>query len=339
MGDVTSIVNEAGTTVIEYCYNAWGEIPRCDINSSLPESSTDYQFAELNPMLYRSYYYDAEIGFYYLQSRYYMPQLCRFINADDPELVQMNKHKSNVKNLFMYCINNPVNCSDSSGYWTAKVHNGRNLNNFINGCNMTSILGKMVPYGTYAWALDCGFSIYNAEMLAQYCEELDTFYPSYTYAITFLGADKFTYEQLEKFRIYQGWHFNLNKTGTDSRVLYANRRISDAVYFWNLKSYQRGIHHLGWGLHAVQDMEAHGQIGRGYLTPQHIFTTLGNPNSILKKADSIDFDWKNREHIKLIDADGHRWRLRSSERMTINYLDKFLNAIGGPNVLNRYLHE
>ena len=39
--------------------------------------------ANVNPFRYRGYYYDAEIGMYYLQSRYYDPVVERFINADD----------------------------------------------------------------------------------------------------------------------------------------------------------------------------------------------------------------------------------------------------------------
>ena len=35
-----------------------------------------------NPFRYRGYYYDNESGFYYLQTRYYDPEIGRFINAD-----------------------------------------------------------------------------------------------------------------------------------------------------------------------------------------------------------------------------------------------------------------
>ena len=38
-----------------------------------------------NPFRYRSYYYDAETGFYYLQSRYDDPEVGRLINADGYE--------------------------------------------------------------------------------------------------------------------------------------------------------------------------------------------------------------------------------------------------------------
>ena len=36
----------------------------------------------VNPLRYRGYVYDDETGLYYLQSRYYDPTTCRFINAD-----------------------------------------------------------------------------------------------------------------------------------------------------------------------------------------------------------------------------------------------------------------
>lgn len=37
---------------------------------------------EHNPIRYRGYYYDADNGYYYLQSRYYDPNMGRFVNGD-----------------------------------------------------------------------------------------------------------------------------------------------------------------------------------------------------------------------------------------------------------------
>ena len=56
--------------------------------------------------------YDAETGLYYLQSRYYDPTTCRFINADGYILSgnDLIKH-----NLFAYCQNNPILLADPSG--------------------------------------------------------------------------------------------------------------------------------------------------------------------------------------------------------------------------------
>ncbi len=64
-----------------------------------------------NPFRYRGYYYDAEIGIYYLQSRYYDPNTGRFINADSPEYASVTGN-----NLFAYCNNNPVMNVDYFGF-------------------------------------------------------------------------------------------------------------------------------------------------------------------------------------------------------------------------------
>ena len=66
-----------------------------------------------NPLRYRGYYYDIETKLYYLQSRYYDPETCRFINADSL-LVAGDDYIQGV-NMFAYCQNNPVMYSDPSG--------------------------------------------------------------------------------------------------------------------------------------------------------------------------------------------------------------------------------
>ena len=47
-----------------------------------PVRAYDAALAELNPIRYRGYYWDAETGYYWLQTRYYSPEWRRFINAD-----------------------------------------------------------------------------------------------------------------------------------------------------------------------------------------------------------------------------------------------------------------
>ncbi len=59
-----------------------------------------------NPLRYRGYVYDQETGLYYLQSRYYNPELGRFISADNPAYLGANGGIS-AYNLFAYCGNNP----------------------------------------------------------------------------------------------------------------------------------------------------------------------------------------------------------------------------------------
>ena len=65
-----------------------------------------------NPFRYRSYVYDNETGLYYLQSRYYDPQLGRFINADAFASTGQGLLGNN---MFAYCQNNPVVYADYEG--------------------------------------------------------------------------------------------------------------------------------------------------------------------------------------------------------------------------------
>ena len=77
--------------------------------------------AELNPLRYRGYYYDAETGFYYVSSRYYDPEIGRYLNADS--VIAGVGGSLQGYNLFAYCFNNPVNMSDSSGHWPQWIKN------------------------------------------------------------------------------------------------------------------------------------------------------------------------------------------------------------------------
>ena len=51
---------------------------------------------------------------YYLQSRYYDPEIGRFINADDTDYLAADNTPISY-NLFAYCKNNPVNSIDLNG--------------------------------------------------------------------------------------------------------------------------------------------------------------------------------------------------------------------------------
>ena len=68
-----------------------------------------------NPFRYRSYYYDFETNLYYLNTRYYDPEIGRFIKTDDIAILNTTKVVQNGLNLYTYCINNPVNLIDENG--------------------------------------------------------------------------------------------------------------------------------------------------------------------------------------------------------------------------------
>ena len=79
---------------------------------SAPESG-ELSIAELNPIRYRGYYFDAETGYYYLQTRYYNPEWRRFLNAD--ALFIAGDDMLMGANMYAYCNGNPVMFSDPSG--------------------------------------------------------------------------------------------------------------------------------------------------------------------------------------------------------------------------------
>lgn len=67
----------------------------------------------MNPFRYRGYYFDIETKLYYLISRYYDPETCRFISADGIEY--LDPETLGGLNLYAYCGNNPVMNVDPTG--------------------------------------------------------------------------------------------------------------------------------------------------------------------------------------------------------------------------------
>ena len=91
---------------MEYTYDAWGNI--LTVTGGMANT-----LGKANPLRYRGYIYDEETRLYYLQSRYYDPQIGRFINSD----VYTSTGQGLLgNNMFAYCLNNPVCYLDSTGY-------------------------------------------------------------------------------------------------------------------------------------------------------------------------------------------------------------------------------
>ena len=70
-----------------------------------------------NPLRYRGYYYDWESGFYYLNSRYYDPEIGRFISPEPNVSRGMFDANAGLlaHNVYAYCANNPVIFLDATG--------------------------------------------------------------------------------------------------------------------------------------------------------------------------------------------------------------------------------
>lgn len=108
-GDITGIRKADGWDAASYSYDAWGNPTGIyDDNTTL---------ATLNPFRYRGYFYDEETGFYLTGTRYYDPEIGRFINADDTAVLDADYENMAQYNLYAYCWNNPVNMDDQDGYW------------------------------------------------------------------------------------------------------------------------------------------------------------------------------------------------------------------------------
>ena len=109
LGNVIGVYNESGYKLIEYSYDAWGN---CKYTYKNGGGSTGAQY---NPFRYRGYYYDSDMGFYYLNDRYYDSITGRFLTPDDPSYLGANSDLLSY-NLYAYCSNNPVMYVDPTGH-------------------------------------------------------------------------------------------------------------------------------------------------------------------------------------------------------------------------------
>lgn len=301
LNDVIAVLDSERNVVVKYLYDAWGNPYSVEYCGDEDGNRID----EINPILYRGYYYDMELKAYYLQSRYYIPTFHRFLNPDIPEIVRQKRHEYSGINLFTYCCNDPVNKYDSNGTWGSDVHDGYDPNNKYHFSHLVS-QGVDDFYGTYYWATIIGYNYEFSRLLGRYCNYVDEIFPS-------TGKN---------WRIYDKWHFyTIDGKDVRSELSYEQRTYSinyliSATNFYNrwnsyksiygrnneltkrqLSSYQdsilKAIMFLGYSLHPVQDMFAHKEeycwqiCGKWFHLPiivdkasQHIYEVLGPTASI-----------------------------------------------------------
>ena len=114
-----AILDYTGAAVVEYTYDAWGNI----LSTTGSMAST---LGTLNPLRYRGYVYDQETELYYLSTRYYNPETGRFLNADAFAATGQGLLGNN---MFAYCGNCPMTFFDPTGQYLA----GMDLVNFAGG--------------------------------------------------------------------------------------------------------------------------------------------------------------------------------------------------------------
>ena len=150
MNDVLAITDTNGDIVGNYEYDAWGKV-----------LTADTDLAKQNPLRYRGYYYDNETGYYYLQSRYYDSNICRFINADSSAYLLGN----NVElNLFSYCQNDSINRKDIYG----NKSSNQQKKTYVFMYNGNSSLVKQAKFSYY-------YNYYSKNVVAFYVKTFDDF--------------------------------------------------------------------------------------------------------------------------------------------------------------------
>ena len=112
-GDIVAVYSNTGVKVGSYIYDAWGN---CTVQTHNSVSIDNYIVQTGNPFRYRGYYYDVETSLYYLQTRFYDPQIGRFISPDSPGNLGAGNQLIGF-NLYAYCGNNPVMGYDPMGTW------------------------------------------------------------------------------------------------------------------------------------------------------------------------------------------------------------------------------
>ena len=149
-GDVVALIDSSGSLAAEYTYNAWGA-PLTMPYGGAGAGAVWPPIAELNPLRYRGYYYDAETGFYYLQSRYYDPKIGRWINPEPNVYVGAFDDGSGITqyNVYAYCANNPVNFSDDTGEFAVAIAIGAAAGGII--CAAISAVSQYVTTGEINW--------------------------------------------------------------------------------------------------------------------------------------------------------------------------------------------
>ena len=131
-GDAVGLLDNSGTLVVEYKYDAWGK-------AIATTGSMAATLGKRNPFRYRGYIYDEETGLYYLRSRYYNPVVGRFVNEDGaiiPGLLSTN--------MFAYCSNNPLSMVDTSGCRGENIF--QRAGNWLSG--LLNKIGDEIKYQT-----------------------------------------------------------------------------------------------------------------------------------------------------------------------------------------------
>ncbi len=154
--NIIGIVDESNNFIVKYFYDAWGNL----INKLV---LIDNGVSRYNHILYKGYLFDVEVGLYWCKTRFYDPQIGRFLTCDNSNY--LNPECINGLNPYTYCGNDPVNKWDPSGNFAMSI----GVLFVIGGVIGTSIGAASSIAGQY-FANGCSWENFSWGQLA-----LDTF--------------------------------------------------------------------------------------------------------------------------------------------------------------------
>ena len=166
---ITGLIDANGTAVVNYRYDSWGMLT--GISGSMAGT-----LGKDNPYRFKGYYYDEETGMYYLKSRYYQPEICRFISADDISIMLDNPMSLWDKNLYVYGDNDPVNKKDDDGEIAQFVAMG--IIGAVTNVGISFIASKVTgqDYGWKDAVVDAAVGALSAIIPAWEIKEVSRFY-------------------------------------------------------------------------------------------------------------------------------------------------------------------
>ena len=128
-GDIIGIVDAEGVIQAVYTYEPFGKLFSIETKSGFLRYDGDWSVGGMNPIRYRGYYYDYDTKLYYLNSRYYDPEVGRFISSDS--VMGVNADMATY-NLYAYCGNNPIiRCDVSGTHWDNIIDASLHIGNML----------------------------------------------------------------------------------------------------------------------------------------------------------------------------------------------------------------
>ena len=262
--NILGIIDDSGNLITKYDYNPYGKI------LSIVDTSGS-SIGTINPFRYKGYYYDNESDMYYCKSRYYVPEWCRWLNADNP--MYLDLYNNICINLFAYCNNNPISRSDNNGKFSwADFWNGvKNVTSVACGVVLGSVVVTSMP------VISAGIHIFTVFQYLSVSSEADD---TYTEDEAISAIKKITGlddVRLEGTALYIG---ESNKVSRRNRILISSI-LKNTVNDNGEKYTKRGVYGLSaeWA-------------GHNALSAFHIMS---------KGTDNVDLDynfWNNAWYTK-----------------------------------------